>query len=53
VGAGVSRWTLILSGRRVPRPLPLAPAWLTAVGLSVYGVFLVIYAPLAAVGGAA
>ncbi|MBO0513875.1 hypothetical protein J0695_19030 [Streptomyces beijiangensis] len=44
------RWTLVLSGRRVPRLLPLIPAWLTAFGLSVYGVFLVIYAPLAALG---
>ncbi|MFH8561383.1 hypothetical protein [Streptomyces sp. NPDC017988] len=44
------RWTLILSGRRVPRLLPLIPAWLTGFGLSVYGVFLVIYAPLAAFG---
>lgn len=44
------RWTLILSGRRVPRLLPLIPAWLTALGLSVYGVVLVIYAPLAALG---
>ncbi|WP_209439757.1 hypothetical protein [Streptomyces flavochromogenes] len=44
------RWTLILSGRRVPRLLPLIPAWLTAFGLSVYGVLLVIYAPLAALG---
>ncbi|MER5929098.1 hypothetical protein [Streptomyces sp. NPDC002054] len=44
------RWTLVLSGRRVPRLLPLIPAWLTALGLSVYGVFLVIYAPLAALG---
>ncbi|MEU3459398.1 hypothetical protein ABZ721_05500 [Streptomyces sp. NPDC006733] len=41
-------WTLVLSGRRVPRLLPLLPAWLTAFGLSVYGVFLVLYAPLAA-----
>ncbi|WP_203671943.1 MULTISPECIES: hypothetical protein [unclassified Streptomyces] len=44
------RWTLVLSRRRVPRLLPLIPAWLTAFGLSVYGVFLVIYAPLAALG---
>ncbi|MCX5583782.1 hypothetical protein ACFWG6_36295 [Streptomyces erythrochromogenes] len=27
------RWTLFLSGRRVPRLLPLIPAWLTALGL--------------------
>ncbi|MFB7358025.1 hypothetical protein [Streptomyces gardneri] len=44
------RWTLFLSGRRVPRLLPLVPAWLTALGLSVYGVFLIVYAPLAALG---
>ncbi|MEU7075896.1 hypothetical protein AB0B30_37780 [Streptomyces narbonensis] len=44
------RWTLFLSGRRVPRLLPLIPAWPTALGLSVYGVFLVVYAPLAALG---
>ncbi|GAU71248.1 hypothetical protein SSP35_31_00130 [Streptomyces sp. NBRC 110611] len=44
------RWTLVLSGRRVPRLLPLVPALLTAVGLSVYGVFLLVYAPLAALG---
>ncbi|MFG2335168.1 hypothetical protein [Streptomyces yangpuensis] len=44
------RWTPILSGRRVPRLLPLIPAWLTAFGLSVYGVVLVVYAPLAALG---
>ncbi|MBW4717292.1 hypothetical protein [Saccharothrix obliqua] len=44
------RWTPILAGRRVPRLLPLLPAWLAAVGLSVYGVFLLIYAPLTAAG---
>ncbi|MGW2271192.1 hypothetical protein [Streptomyces yangpuensis] len=44
------RWTPFLSGRRVPRLLPLIPAWLTAFGLSVYGVVLVAYAPLAALG---
>ncbi|WP_187438415.1 hypothetical protein [Streptomyces sp. sk2.1] len=44
------RWVPFLSGRRVPRLLPLVPAWLTAVGLSVYGVVLVVYAPLAALG---
>ncbi|MFG2992362.1 hypothetical protein ACGFZK_24265 [Streptomyces sp. NPDC048257] len=44
------RWTLILSGRRVPRLLPLLPAWLSSVGLSVYGVVLLIYAPLSATG---
>ncbi|MBP2065977.1 hypothetical protein [Streptomyces iranensis] len=44
------RWTLLLTGRRVPRLLPLLPAWLSAIGLSVYGVVLVIYAPLSATG---
>ncbi|MET9919226.1 hypothetical protein ABZZ04_19325 [Streptomyces sp. NPDC006435] len=44
------RWVPFLSGRRVPRLLPLVPAWLTAVGLSVYGVVLVICTPLAALG---
>ncbi|MFF8715000.1 hypothetical protein ACF07T_26690 [Streptomyces sp. NPDC015184] len=44
------RWVPFLSGRRVPRLLPLVPAWLTAVGLSVYGVVLVVYAQLAALG---
>ncbi|MFJ2897382.1 hypothetical protein ACIO87_21155 [Streptomyces sp. NPDC087218] len=44
------RWVLFLAGRRVPRLLPLLPAWLTAVGLSVYGVVLVVYSPLAALG---
>ncbi|MET9767649.1 hypothetical protein [Streptomyces sp. NPDC006415] len=44
------RWTLFLAGRRVPRLLPLLPAWLCAVGLSVYGVVLLVYAPLSAVG---
>ncbi|MGW1895110.1 hypothetical protein ACWCP6_33445 [Streptomyces sp. NPDC002004] len=44
------RWTLVLAGRRVPRLLPLLPAWLSAVGLSVYGVVLLVYAPLTATG---
>ncbi|MYV60681.1 hypothetical protein GTW37_15495 [Streptomyces sp. SID4931] len=45
------RWTLMLSGRRVPRLLPLLPAWLTAFGLSLYGVFLlVVFVPLTALG---
>ena len=35
---------------RVPRLLPLIPAWLTAAGLSVYGIALTIYAPLSALG---
>lgn len=44
------RWTLFLSGRRVPRLLPLLPAWLSSVGLSAYGVFLLGYASLSATG---
>jgi len=46
------RWTLPLSGRRVPRLLPLLPAWATAVGLSLYGTVLIVYAPLSALGAA-
>ncbi|MFJ9444732.1 hypothetical protein ACIRRH_23075 [Kitasatospora sp. NPDC101235] len=44
------RWTLFLSGRRVPRLLPLIPAWLTGIPLAMYGAVLVIMAPLMAVG---
>ncbi|MFI9100856.1 hypothetical protein ACIGXA_10035 [Streptomyces fildesensis] len=44
------RWTLPLSGRRVPRMLPLLPAWVIAAGLSLYGSMLVVYAPLSALG---
>ncbi|MGW2491428.1 hypothetical protein ACWCV9_30000 [Streptomyces sp. NPDC001606] len=44
------RWTLLLSGRRVPRLLPLIPAWLTGVPLAMYGAVLIIMAPLIAVG---
>jgi hypothetical protein len=44
------RWTTpILSGRRVPRLLPLLPAWMCAIGLAGYGVLLLIYAALVAV----
>ncbi|WP_331772024.1 hypothetical protein OG948_51610 (plasmid) [Embleya sp. NBC_00888] len=39
-----------LAGRRVPRLLPLIPALPTAFGLALYGVFLSVYAPLAALG---
>ncbi|MFF0478909.1 hypothetical protein [Streptomyces sp. NPDC004284] len=42
------RWTLFLSGRRVPRLLPLIPAWLTGVPLAMYGAVLLITAPLMA-----
>ncbi|MGW0534103.1 hypothetical protein [Streptomyces sp. NPDC003032] len=44
------RWTLLLAGRRVPRLLPLIPAWLTGAALSVYGAGLLVYALLSALG---
>ncbi|GGV44581.1 hypothetical protein GCM10010495_72610 [Kitasatospora herbaricolor] len=44
------RWTLFLSGRRVPRLLPLIPAWLTGIPLAMYGAVLIVMAPLMAVG---
>ncbi|MEU7576425.1 hypothetical protein AB0B50_02305 [Streptomyces sp. NPDC041068] len=44
------RWTLFLSGRRVPRLLPLIPAWLTGGALAAYGTVLLVYAPLGALG---
>jgi hypothetical protein len=44
------RWTLPLAGRRVPRLLPLLPAWVVGAGLSLYGTVLVLYAPLSALG---
>ncbi|MFC9279156.1 hypothetical protein [Streptomyces collinus] len=44
------RWTLFLSGRRVPRLLPLVPAWLTGGALSAYGVVLNAMALLTATG---
>ncbi|MEV7547911.1 hypothetical protein [Streptomyces sp. NPDC089915] len=44
------RWTPFLSGRRVPRLLPLVPAWLTGLPLAMYGLFLTITAPLMAAG---
>ncbi|MFE1555474.1 hypothetical protein ACFW6V_10820 [Streptomyces sp. NPDC058734] len=44
------RWTVVLAGRRVPRLLPLIPAWLTGVPLALYGAVLVVMAPLTAVG---
>ncbi len=47
-GQTFPRWTPFLTGRRVPRLLPLLPAWASALGLSVYGVVLVVYAPLSA-----
>lgn len=44
------RWTLFLSGRRVPRLLPLIPAWLTGVPLAMYGAAILIMVPLMAAG---
>ncbi|WP_216823950.1 hypothetical protein [Streptomyces roseifaciens] len=44
------RWTLFLSGRRVPRLLPLVPAWLTGGALSVYGVVLNVMVLLSVTG---
>ncbi|RJL34254.1 hypothetical protein D5H75_07260 [Bailinhaonella thermotolerans] len=44
------RWTPFLAGRRVPRALPLVPAWLTALTLAPYGCALLAYAALAAAG---
>ncbi|GGV30002.1 hypothetical protein [Streptomyces spectabilis] len=44
------RWAPFLSGRRVPRLLPLAPAWLTGAGLACYGTLLTLGAALMAAG---
>ncbi|WP_234334264.1 hypothetical protein [Streptomyces sp. NRRL B-1347] len=44
------RWAPPLSGRRVPRLLPLVPAWLTGAGLACYGTLLTLGAALMAVG---
>ncbi|RCH59705.1 hypothetical protein DT019_38190 [Streptomyces sp. SDr-06] len=49
-GQRFPRWTLLLAGRRVPRLLPLIPAWLTGLPLTMYGVLLTVMAPLTAVG---
>jgi D-alanyl-D-alanine dipeptidase len=50
-GQALPRWLPSpAAGRRVPRMLPLVPAWLTAAGLSVYGVLLTAAAPLMAAG---
>jgi hypothetical protein len=40
------RWTLPLAGRRVPALLPLVPAWGVGVCLGLYGVVLLVMAPL-------
>jgi hypothetical protein len=44
------RWAPFLTGRRVPRWLPLTPAWLGAATLGPYGVFGLCYLALAALG---
>ncbi|WP_345695430.1 hypothetical protein [Kitasatospora terrestris] len=44
------RWVPFLSGRRVPRLLPLLPAWLTGFPLAMYGTVLTVAAPLVALG---
>ncbi|MFF4992011.1 hypothetical protein ACFY19_32870 [Streptosporangium saharense] len=44
------RWTLTLSGRRVPRWLPLTPAMIGAGTLAPYGVAGVVYAALGTAG---
>lgn len=44
------RWTLFLSGRRVPRWLPLTPALIGAATLAPYGVLGTGYCALATVG---
>ncbi|WP_433254508.1 hypothetical protein ACQPYK_12910 [Streptosporangium sp. CA-135522] len=45
------RWTLVLSGRRVPRLLPLIPAWLTGTTLALYGTALTVAAAVMLVAG--
>lgn len=44
------RWALPLAGRRVPRLLPLIPAWLTGFALALYGTLLTFGSLLMAVG---
>ncbi|MBJ3809971.1 hypothetical protein [Streptomyces flavofungini] len=44
------RWTLPLAGRRVPRLLPLIPAWLTGFALALYGTLLTAGSLLMAAG---
>ncbi|EPH39569.1 hypothetical protein ABT390_05480 [Streptomyces aurantiacus] len=44
------RWTLPLAGRRVPRLLPLIPAWLTGFSLALYGTLLTAGSLLMAAG---
>lgn len=49
-GMAFPRWTLWLSGRRVPRALPLVPVWLIAPTLGLYGILLVSIALLLTTG---
>ncbi|MFJ1753381.1 hypothetical protein [Kitasatospora sp. NPDC088134] len=49
-GQVLPRWTLLLSARRVPRWLPLAPALIGSASLTLYGVFGLGYCVLAATG---
>lgn len=42
-GMTFPRWTLWLSGKRVPRSLPLAPVWLIAPTLAAYGTGAWVY----------
>ncbi|WP_231905015.1 hypothetical protein [Streptantibioticus cattleyicolor] len=44
------RWTLPLTGRRVPRWLPLTPALIGAAALAPYGVLGTVYCTLATTG---
>jgi hypothetical protein len=43
-GMAFPRWTLWLAGRRVPRFVPLAPVWLIAPTLALYGTGSLAYA---------
>ncbi|MFI7441817.1 hypothetical protein [Nonomuraea indica] len=49
-GVVFPRWTVLLAGVRVPRLLPLVPAWLVGAGLGAYGSVLTGYAALAGLG---
>ncbi|WP_250564124.1 hypothetical protein [Sphaerisporangium fuscum] len=49
-GMRFPRWVPFLSGTRVPRLLPLIPAWLTSAGLSVYGIGIMVYVTLTVLG---
>ncbi|GAB2809909.1 hypothetical protein GCM10027176_13290 [Actinoallomurus bryophytorum] len=57
-GMRFPRWCMGLAGRRVPRFLPLVPAWIVAPTLALYGTCSMVYAPMAGytligLGGAA